>query len=167
MPVKNEKSTNFMDEVRIISPWTHFIAILCFTSMVLLFSLVTPADKIPPPKTVMVLVGIVLGTAVACYILLIGYINQDAGRRKMSRVLWTLIAIFVPNALGIVLYFVLRKPRKADCPQCGAAVEPGFGFCPRCRHSLAPVCPQCKRSVNVGDTFCPYCAAEVVNAVNA
>ena len=48
-----------------------------------------------------------------CYAVLIGYINQDAGRRGMSRLLWTLIAIFVPNGLGIVLYFVLRKPLSA------------------------------------------------------
>jgi predicted amidophosphoribosyltransferase len=53
-----------------------------------------------------------------------------------------LLAIFIPNALGIVLYFVLRKPRIANCPQCGAVVEPGFGFCPQCRHRLTAVCPR-------------------------
>lgn len=167
MPVRNENSTRFADEVRIISPWAYIIAILGFLSMVALLVLVTPADKNPPPKAVMALLGIVVGAIIACYILLIGYINRDAGRRSMSRVLWTLIAIFVPNALGIVLYFILRKPRIANCPQCGAIVEPGFGFCPRCRHRLSPVCPQCQRGVNACDKFCPYCGADVVTAVNA
>ena len=50
-----------------------------------------------------------MGTLLGCYSVLIGYVNQDAGRRKMSRLLWTLVAIFVPNGLGILLYFVLAQ----------------------------------------------------------
>jgi len=167
MPVKNEVSTRFMDEVRIISPWAQFIAFLGFALMVALFTFVKPADKYPPPKAVVVLIGIALGAAFACYILLIGYINRDAGRREMSRVLWTLVAIFIPNALGIILYFVLRKPRVLNCPQCGAVIQPGYSFCPRCRHRLAPVCPQCQRSVTASDKFCPYCGADTATVVNA
>ena len=161
MPVRNETSTRLMDEMRIISPWAFFFAFLGFLSMVALLVFATTADKHPPPMPVMALLGIVTGTVVACYILLIGYVNRDAGRRGMSRVLWTLIAIFIPNALGFVLYFILRKPRTSHCPQCSAVVEPGFGFCPLCRHRLAPVCRQCQRSVNAGDKFCPYCGADL------
>jgi hypothetical protein len=92
-----------------------------------------------------------------CYAVLIAYVNQDAGRRGMSRLLWTLIAIFVPNGLGVVLYFVLRKARTAHCPQCCAEVDPSFSFCPRCRARLKPVCPHCQHCVELGDKFCPYC----------
>ena len=167
MPVKNEYSTRFTDEFRIISPWAFFIAFLAFSGMIALLLLVAPADKNPPPKAVLALIGLASGTVAACYTVLIGYINKDAGRRSMSRVLWTLLAIFVPNGLGIVLYFILRKPRIANCPQCNAIVAPEFGFCPQCRHRLAPVCPQCQRSVNASDKFCPYCGGNVVTAVNA
>jgi len=90
-------------------------------------------DHNPPPVAVRPLLGLIAGTVISCYIVLISYVNKDAGRRGMSRTLWTLIAIFVPNGLGIVLYFILRKPRTAHCPQCEAVVEPGFSFCPRCR----------------------------------
>ena len=58
--------------------------------------------------------GLLVGAVVACYLLLIGYITRDARRRGMSPVLWTFVAILVPNALGIILYFILRH---AD-PQC-------------------------------------------------
>jgi RNA polymerase subunit RPABC4/transcription elongation factor Spt4 len=167
MPVKNGNLTSFMDEVRIISRWAYFIALLVFLSLPTLLAIRARYDPTNPPIVVLVLAGIVAGTFLACYVLLIGYINRDAGRRGMSRVLWTLLAIFIPNALGIVLYFILRKPRTANCPQCSAIVGPGFGFCPRCRYRLAPVCPQCQRSVNAGDTFCPYCGADVVPTVNA
>jgi RNA polymerase subunit RPABC4/transcription elongation factor Spt4 len=150
-----------MDEVRSISPWVFFLAALAFVGTAALLVILTHRDKTAPPPAVMALIGIIAGTLVACYILLIGYINRDAGRRGMSRVLWTLLAMFVPNALGIVLYFILRKPRLLNCPQCSTVVEPGFGFCPRCRCRLNPVCPQCQRSLNAGDKFCPYCGAEV------
>jgi RNA polymerase subunit RPABC4/transcription elongation factor Spt4 len=75
----------------------------------------------------------------------------------MSRVLWTAIAILVPNGLGIVLYFVLRQPLVARCPQCSAAVQGGFHYCPRCSTKLHPSCPHCQREVQMGDKYCPYC----------
>lgn len=158
MSIKNETSTRFMDEIRIISPVAFVFALLPFVAVAAAIVFVALTQKTDiPPLPVLVLIGIAGATAVACYILLIGYINRDAGRRGMSRLGWTLLAIFVPNALGIVLYFVLRKPRTSTCPQCAAVVEPGFGFCARCRCPLNAVCPQCKRSVDSGDKFCPYC----------
>jgi RNA polymerase subunit RPABC4/transcription elongation factor Spt4 len=166
MPVKNESSTRFRDEVRIISLWAFVIALLGFAAVIGGLIFATCKDKTAPPMPVMVLLGIIAGTLIACYILLIGYVNRDAGRRGMSRILWTLIAIFVPNALGIVLYFILRKPRLLNCPQCGVIVEPGFGFCPRCRCRLSPVCPHCQHGVNLGDKFCPFCGGDVGSGTN-
>jgi RNA polymerase subunit RPABC4/transcription elongation factor Spt4 len=161
MPVKKE-TTNFTDEVRIISPVAWVIAAIGFLGILAVVVIATLADtKDHPPLVAMVPIGIFAGAALACIILLIGYINRDAGRRGMSRLLWTLIAMFIPNALGIVLYFILRKPRISHCPQCGTALEPGFGFCPSCRYRLNPVCGQCQRTVHAGDKFCPYCGAEI------
>jgi RNA polymerase subunit RPABC4/transcription elongation factor Spt4 len=157
MTIGNQTSTRFKDEIRIVAPWVFFLAVLTFLAMVLLVVVVAGRDHNAPPVVVRWLLGIIAGALLGCYIVLIGYVNRDAGRRGMSRLLWTLIAIFVPNGLGIVLYFVLRKPRTARCPQCNAEVEPGFSFCPRCRNRLQPVCPHCQRSVNPGDKFCPYC----------
>jgi len=167
MAVKQESSTRFVEEVRIISPVAYVIAALAFVTLTVVAVVVALTDKHGPPLFVVVPAVLVGGTLLACVILLIGYINRDAGRRGMSRLAWTLIAIFVPNALGVVLYFVLRKPRLAHCPQCGTTVEPGFGFCPRCRHRLSPVCPHCQRSVNAEDKFCPYCGGDLVPGMTA
>lgn len=165
MPVKSDTSTSFMDEVRIVSPWAFYIALFFFCLLVTVVGIVPPlADKQAPPMPLMLLLGAFVGSILACYILLIGYVNKDAGRRGMSRVLWTLLAIFIPNALGIVLYFVLRKPRTSNCPRCNAIVEPGFGFCPKCRCRLSPVCPQCQRGVKAGDKFCPFCGEDLLAA---
>ena len=164
MAATKPSSTSFTNEIRIISPWACLVATIAFLGMVILLVCIGLSDKTTPPLPVMVLLGIIAGTVLACYVLLIGYVNRDAGRRGMSRLLWTLLAIFIPNALGIVLYFILRKPRPSTCPQCGATVEPGFGFCPRCRYRLNPVCPHCQRGVQAGDKFCPYCGGEVGGA---
>lgn len=156
MQVRNETRTTFSDEIRIISPVASAIALLALVALPILFYTVVAHDPKAPPPLVRALGGGLIGILTAVYVLLIGYINRDAGRRGMSRLLWTLVAIFVPNALGILLYFILRKPRLVSCPQCGTHVEPGFGFCPKCCFRLQPVCPHCQR-VQHGDVYCPYC----------
>jgi hypothetical protein len=161
MAISNQSSTRFKDEIRIIAPWVFFLAGLFVLLAPVLFAVLGGQDRHAPPLPLRVLLGILGGAVMGCYIIVIGYINQDAGRRGMSRMLWTLISVFVPNGLGILLYFVLRKPRMAHCPQCDAEVEPGYSFCPRCRHHLEPVCPHCQRSVKPGNKFCPYCGEDL------
>ena len=170
MPIRNESPKRFMDEVRIISPWAYVVAALGFVVVAAAVTFAALTDKsgntfykVP----VLIAAGLAGACAMGCYILLIGYVCADAGRRGMTRLGWTLLAIFVPNALGIVLYFVLRKPLTAHCPQCNSVVETGFGFCPRCRHKLSTVCPKCQRSVHETDKFCPYCGADVAAGASA
>jgi RNA polymerase subunit RPABC4/transcription elongation factor Spt4 len=163
MPVKHETSTRFMDEIRIISPWAYFFVVLGFVAAIAAVVYATFSGNPPFPLAAMVPLAILGGIVLGCYILLIGYVNRDAGRRGMSRLGWTLLAICVPNALGIVLYFVLRKPRIATCPQCGNGVQTGFNFCPRCNYKLSPSCPQCQRVVGVNDVYCPYCGTSLRN----
>jgi RNA polymerase subunit RPABC4/transcription elongation factor Spt4 len=166
MPVKNEAATRFMDEVRIISPWVYGFVGLGFLAAIAAVVYAHVSGNPPFPLAAMVPLGIFGGMIAGCYILLIGYVYRDAGRRGMSPLAWTLLAICVPNALGIVLYFVLRKPRIAACPQCGKAVQPGFNFCPSCNYKLSPSCPECQRVVGPGDAYCPYCGTSLHNPVD-
>jgi hypothetical protein len=164
-----QTSSRFRDEIGIVPSWVFSLAAVAFVSALVLMPMVfaISKDNHAPPFAVRVLLGAMVGTVLGCFIILIAYINRDAGRRRMSSALWTLIAILIPNGLGIVLYFVLRKPRAANCPHCAAEVEPGYSFCPRCSHRLQPVCPRCQRSVNMGDKFCPYCGGTLDSATGA
>ncbi len=166
MTIRNQTGTGFKDEIRIVSPWVRFLAVLVFLVAPPLFVVLVGMDRHAPPFALRALLGALAGAVLGCYLVLVGYINQDAGRRGMNRLIWTLIAILVPNGLGIVLYFVLRKPRTATCSQCDAELEPGFSFCPRCRNRLQPACPHCQRSVAPGDKFCPYCGDRLEQAAD-
>ena len=79
--------------------------------------------------------GLVTGAFAAAFILLAGYVYADASRRGMPPVLWTALAILVPNSIGFVLYFLLRKPIVHPCPNCGCGVAQDAAFCSRCGQS--------------------------------
>jgi len=91
------------------------------------------------------LIGLAGGTLAAAYFLLAGYIYVDAARRGMPPILWTALAVVIPNCVGFVLYFLLRKPILHPCPSCGRGVAPDAAFCPHCGQSQMNVGPQPSR----------------------
>ena len=80
------------------------------------------------------LIGLAGGTLAAAYFLLAGYVYADAVRRAMPAIPWTALAVVIPNCVGFVLYFLLRKPILHPCPRCARGVAPDAAFCPRCGH---------------------------------
>ena len=74
----------------------------------------------------------------AAWVLLAGYVYSDASRRGMPPVVWTALAVLVPNCIGFVLYFLMRKPIVHPCPACGNGVTPESAYCPKC--GAAQVC---------------------------
>lgn len=76
-------------------------------------------------------IGLLIGTLVAIWILCLGYVYADSRRRAMPPILWTLLAALVPNLLGFLFYFALRRPLISPCPRCG---QPGeiARFCSSC-----------------------------------
>lgn len=149
------------EEVKIIPAWAWVLAALAFTGMQLLFHVYIPQQHNPPPFAFRLFLGLITGTVFFFWFLLLGYVNRDAGRRGMSRALWTVLVIFIPNGIGFILYFLLRRPLSQCCPQCGTMVEPGFNFCPKCHFNLTPACTQCSHAVRHGDVYCAYCGASL------
>lgn len=157
MPIQNETRTGFRAEIGIVPRWAWIVAGILFLAVQVGFDGFLTRLRDAPPVPFLVLLGLVGGFFLAICVVFIGYINRDAKRRGMSPVLWTTIAIIIPHALGIILYFVLRQPLRITCPQCGIPVEMGFNYCPRCNYKLSPSCPKCQRLVGVHDVYCPYC----------
>jgi predicted amidophosphoribosyltransferase len=79
----------------------------------------------------------------------------------MNAVLWVLLAIFIPNAIGIILYFILRQPLPVPCPSCQAPAGSDQAFCARCGTAVRPACPRCRQPVQEGWTHCGRCGATV------
>lgn len=163
MQLKNETQTGFSVEIKIVPLWAWTLALIGFASAQIFFNIVLAGQSDAPPAWGRALLGLLAGTIFGCYLLLIGYVTGDARRRETSPLLWTLVAILIPNGLGIILYFILRQRLRSACPQCGNAVQTGFNFCPRCNYKLSPICPQCRRLVGVNDVYCPYCGTSLRN----
>lgn len=154
--------SRFSDEVKIIPPVAWVLAAVSWVGMFFLLLLYAlPRDKEMRywSQDGKILFSIWPGMLIAIFVLLIGYINADARRRGMRYVMWTLLAIFVPSHVGIILYFIFRDPLLVHCPKCGAQARTNFAFCPQCGTQMTPACPACKRGVETGWRRCPYCGA--------
>jgi len=135
--------------------WLIALAVVGFLGAQALGHFVTLSD--PPPLGVRIFLLPFAGLIVAFYILVAGYVNRDAKRRGMNSLIWTLLVIFIPNAIGFIIYFLTRRPLVQQCPECSARIQSGFTYCPKCSYKLTPTCPKCDRSVATTDVFCPYC----------
>ncbi|MGA8153563.1 MAG: zinc ribbon domain-containing protein [Terriglobales bacterium] len=159
MQLTSERHTRLADEISIVPGWAWGLAVVAFAAAQVLMHVVVPRDPNAPPLWGRILLGLLAGAVLGGYLLLLGYVNRDAGRRGMSRVLWTAVAILVPNGLGVVLYFILRQPILGVCPSCASPVLSGFNYCPKCNFRLSPSCPQCQHIVRADDTYCANCGA--------
>jgi hypothetical protein len=113
------------------------------------------------PIFLLTLLGLV---PIALWVLLIGYVYGDSGRRGMNAVLWTLLAVFVPSAIGIILYFILRDPIAVPCPRCGTPARKGHAFCASCGTAVRRGCPQCRQAIEPAWRNCPACGTVLTPA---
>ena len=156
--------SRFKEEVAIIPPVATLIAIVVFAVVQICLLWLVPAYVRPselPPRLALVLISLFGGAFAAIIIMLIGYVNADSKRRGMNSLLWTLLVIFVPKALGFLLYFLLRKPLLMPCASCGTSIGSDFRFCPKCGHAVLPICAHCGRSISPDYVCCPYCGKTV------
>jgi hypothetical protein len=152
----------FRDEIRVI-PWQGWVLAICAAGAVVAFlaRLAFPRDMPDWPALGRFTLLMVMPVFLFTWVLLIGYVWGDARRRGMRHVMWTLLAIFIPNAIGVVLYFILRESHKKPCPKCGASVPPASVYCPVCGTALVSLCPQCGRPVEPGWSHCTQCGGQL------
>jgi hypothetical protein len=82
--------------------------------------------------------ALAVGMVIAIWLLFLGFVFADARRRGMRAAGWTLVAMLMPNLLGFLLYFVIRRPLAAPCVSCGRAIPVDQPFCSWCGRSRAP-----------------------------
>lgn len=146
-------------ELRILSPAAWVVAglfLLCWFAVVMPFILGTVQ-----PTAVLGGLLTFAGVILSIWVLMVFYVNADAKRRQMNRLLWTLLVIFIPNAIGFIVYFLLRKPIAYPCPKCRAPLQPEFVFCPACGLELAQKCPSCHKAVERGWLTCAFCGGKL------
>jgi RNA polymerase subunit RPABC4/transcription elongation factor Spt4 len=157
-----EGSLGFWGSLKIIRPAPWTIAVILFFGMQVLFHFVVwpesdPNEMAKMPEALKWILPALAGAVLAAWVLLVGFVYVDAKRRGMRQVMWTLLAIFIPNAIGIILYFLLRDPLPSPCPKCNRLVPRAFSFCPNCGTELMRVCKACHRKLEPGWVNCAYC----------
>jgi hypothetical protein len=147
------------DGLKMIPLWSIILAILMFVGWQFFSYHTQPHHHGPMPMRL--LMDYMTGTALASYVLLVGYVSRDVKRRNMPALLWMLVVVVMPGGIGAVVYFLLRQPVMIRCPHCTTELTAGVHFCPQCRFQVAPVCGQCFRGVQITDAFCPQCGHDV------
>jgi hypothetical protein len=156
----------FWGNLGLIQPVTWTIALILFFGMQALFWFVIwpqshPDDLAKLTEAGRIFLPLVASSVVFIYVLLIGFIRVDAKRRGMRYVMWTLLAIFIPDAIGIILYFVMRDPLPTPCPRCNKLSAASFTFCPSCGAELMRTCRVCHKKLGVGWVNCAYCGTSL------
>jgi hypothetical protein len=91
------------------------------------------------PMFVYASAALAVGLVIAIWLLCLGFVFADARRRGMRAAGWTLVAMLMPNLLGFLLYFVMRRPLAAPCVSCSREIPVDQPFCPWCGSSRAPL----------------------------
>jgi cytochrome bd-type quinol oxidase subunit 2 len=121
---------------------------------------VAPSDRAAAP--IIFTIGVIVLLLVLFGAVGIGlYVYRDARRRGMEPLLWTLMAIFVPYFLGLIIYLIARQPLQAACPFCGARSPEKASFCPSCGRSLIRTCARCHAPLESEARFCHACGQAV------
>ncbi len=151
----------FWANLMLIRPVAWVVAIVVLIGMESAFWFTLFPDKMKGfpllPRLFLSLVPVILFV----YVMLIGYVYVDSKRRGMRYVMWTLIATFINNFIGIIIYFLLRDPMPTPCPKCGHSARSTFAFCPDCGAELLRTCLACHKKLEMGWVSCAWCGVPV------
>lgn len=90
------------------------------------------------------------------------YVYRDAASRGMNAVLWTLISVFSPTFIGLIIYLIVRADHTAmHCPKCQSPVSENYAVCPQCGNQLKGRCQRCNSRVEPSWEVCASCGEPV------
>jgi hypothetical protein len=156
--------SRFTTELRVVPQAAWVVAGLAYVCLsVPSFMFVAPTDRVIGTWPRWGQAAVVYGgfLLVAALVALIGYVYGDAKRRQMRYVMWTLLALCIPNGVGIILYFILRDPLPTPCPGCGHRAKASIPYFPRCGTLRQPTCSKCDKPVEPTWSNCAYCGQQL------
>ena len=120
----------------------------------------SPSDRSAGPIVLSIAAGV--GLLLLFVAALIGiHVYRDARKRGMEPLLWTLLTVFIPYFLGLIIYLIVRHPLQTTCPSCGARGPEKAAFCPSCGRPLLRACARCETPLENEARFCHACGQEV------
>jgi hypothetical protein len=152
-----------MDDLRMVPRWAIAGALAAFALTEYYFWVIVPQHRHHPsplPTALRFYLLISWGALAALYVLMIGYISNDAPRRGMSARLW-MLCVIMPGGIGAVLYFLLRQPVLSACPSCGTQIVGNYHYCPQCAYQVKACCGNCHRTARITDLFCVHCGHDL------
>ncbi len=180
---RKREHTKFRDELRLIPRWLVRTCVIVWLVAIAIacpinfYNMQHHRNYFPSPDLAgqpllacLALAGVITAVmfGLSCLVFILGYVYNDAKRRGMNPVLWTVLVLLLSGPyvfIGLIVYLLIRDPLPYPCPQCGATVSARFNFCPNCKCNLRPTCPHCQHEVADTDKFCPYCGAELTPAI--
>jgi RNA polymerase subunit RPABC4/transcription elongation factor Spt4 len=116
------------------------------------------SEIIPPLIIIPFMFLLIFGT-----IYLIGrFVFKDSKQRGMDPWLWTTVAMFIPNLIGLIIYLIARNSyTKKACIGCGKPVDEHFMNCPFCGYKLKDNCNSCGCAVEPEWNICPKCGSKL------
>ncbi|MGL4345226.1 MAG: double zinc ribbon domain-containing protein [Cellulosilyticaceae bacterium] len=108
---------------------------------------------------ILCMVGLVLVMMVSMLVIIGRTVYKDAKALGLNAVMWTVIAVFLPNLIGVIIYLVVRSntPKKMKCSKCERLVDEAYNVCPECGSTYTSFCKACKKPIQAGMKLCPYC----------
>lgn len=133
------------------------LSILVIGGMITLFSFnvqITKDDELP-----LLIMGCIFFIMLIIVILIGMFVNKDAKKLHLNQWMWTLIAVYVPNFMGVIIYVIVRsnEKKKLRCINCGVTVDRDFNICPHCGEPFGKTCSRCGKFIQEEWTVCPYC----------
>jgi hypothetical protein len=150
----------FKEELRVIPRAGWWIAAGLYAAMAIFLGTLSKGESNLPAWGAAA-ITFFMPISLSSFALLVAYVNGDARRRAMRHVMWTLLAIFIPYGIGVILYFILRHPLATPCTKCGKLSPSSFAFCTACGATLKGACPQCRRQIEPEWSNCAFCGVKL------
>jgi len=87
---------------------------------------------------------------------------KDSKQRGMDPWLWTSVAVFVPNLIGLIVYLIIRNSSTSKiCLNCAKPIDEHFINCPFCGNKLKDNCPSCGSVIELEWNICANCGIKL------